>query len=49
MKFSGALLISLLLEPPLAQDSYSQAVKHFDYDPSAPLTLKKSRFRTALA
>jgi dienelactone hydrolase len=41
MKFSAILLMLAVLEPAFAQDSYSQAVKHFDYDPHAPLDIKE--------
>jgi len=41
MKFSATLLMFVLLEPAFAQDSYSQAVKHFDYDAHAPLDIKE--------
>jgi hypothetical protein len=37
MKFSTTLLMLVLLDPAFAQDSNSQAVKHFDYDAHAPL------------
>lgn len=41
MRFSTILLGLVLLEPAFAQDSYSQAVKHFDYDAQAPLDVKE--------
>jgi len=41
MKFSAILLMLAVLEPAFAQDSYSQAVSHFDYDPHAPLDIKE--------
>jgi len=41
MKFCATLLMFVLLRPAFAQDSYSQAVRHFDYDPHAPLDIKE--------
>jgi cephalosporin-C deacetylase-like acetyl esterase len=41
MKFSTTLLMLVLLDPAFAQDSNSQAVKHFDYDAHAPLDIKE--------
>jgi cephalosporin-C deacetylase-like acetyl esterase len=40
-KFAAILLMSLLFESAFARASYSQAVKHFDYDASAPLDIKE--------
>jgi cephalosporin-C deacetylase-like acetyl esterase len=41
MRFSAILLGLVLLEPNFAQDSYSQAVRHFDYDAHAPLGINE--------
>jgi len=41
MKFLAALLILVLLEPVFAQNSYRQAVKHFEYDARAPLDIQE--------
>ncbi len=41
MKFLATLLMLVLLAPVLAQDSYRQAAKHFDYDARAPLDIKE--------
>jgi cephalosporin-C deacetylase-like acetyl esterase len=41
MKFLAMALVLVLLEPVLAQDSYRQAAKHFEYDARAPLDIKE--------
>ncbi len=41
MKFSAILLMLFLLEPVFAQDSYSLALKHFQYDAHTPLDIKE--------
>lgn len=41
VKFSTILLVLLLLEPSFAKGSYSQALKHFDYDAHASLDIKE--------
>jgi cephalosporin-C deacetylase-like acetyl esterase len=41
VKFSTILLALLLLEPSFAQGSYSQALKHFDYDANVSLDIKE--------
>ncbi len=41
MKFATTLLMLVLLDPAFAQNSYSQAVKHFDYDAHAPLNINE--------
>lgn len=41
MKFSVILLIVVLLEPAFSQDSYSKAVKYFDYDTHASLDIEE--------
>lgn len=41
MRFETLFLMLVLLEPSLAQDSYSLAVKHFEYDSQASLNVKE--------
>lgn len=42
MRFSLIVLVLALLSPALAQDSYSEAAKQFDYDSRAPFDIKET-------